>query len=55
MTAHIITFPSTESAREYWRQRSIIDGTDWPSLGLFAARVFWRLQLTSSLCWEVSS
>jgi hypothetical protein len=41
--------PSSTSPREYWRQQSIIDHTDWKSLGTQAARVFWRLQLASSL------
>jgi len=54
MTAQIITLPSTENAREYWRQRSIIDGTDWKTLGTQAARVLWRLQFTSSLAWVSS-
>jgi len=37
--------------RRWWAAQSKIDGIDWTSLGVQAARVFWRIQLTSSVCW----
>ena len=40
--------------REYWRERSIREHTDWQSVGLLAARIYWRLGLTSSLAWRSS-
>jgi hypothetical protein len=49
-----LALPSTENAREYWRQRSVIDGTDWTTLGTQAARALWRLGLTSSIAWRSS-
>jgi hypothetical protein len=49
-----ITLPSTANARAYWRERSVIDHTDWESVGLVAARAMWRLGLTSSVCWGSS-
>jgi hypothetical protein len=51
-SSSIVTFPSTTNAREYWRVESRHCGTDWDTLGRAAARVFWRLQLTSSLAWS---
>jgi hypothetical protein len=54
MNAHITIFPSTNNARDHWRRQSIVDGTDWTTLGRATARVFWRLQLTSSVCWSTS-
>jgi hypothetical protein len=54
MTAHIVTLPSTENARLWWQAESRRVGTDWDTLGRAAARVFWRLELTSSHCWGSS-
>jgi hypothetical protein len=45
---------STADAREYWRHQSIIDGTDWASLGRDTARAFWRIGFTSSSAWSSS-
>jgi hypothetical protein len=41
--------------RAWWHRQSQIDGTNWTSLGLQAARIYWRLGLTSSLAWSASS
>ena len=58
ITAPLPTFNSTTSstanAREWWRVESRRCGTDWDTLGRAAARVMWRLGLTSSLCWGSS-
>ena len=49
-----ITLPSTgtgpEGWRAYWREQSIIDRTDWVSIGTAVAAVMNRLAGSSSWC-----
>jgi hypothetical protein len=44
-----------EGWRLWWAHETKREGTDWASLGRAAARVYWRLGLTSSLAWVSSS
>jgi hypothetical protein len=43
--------PSSTSPREYWQRQSVVDHTDWESLGRCAARALFRAGLASSLSW----
>jgi len=45
---------STDDWRQWWREQSKRDGTDWQSLGLIAARALWKVSLTSSAIWRSS-
>jgi hypothetical protein len=49
-----LIIPSTTDARLWWAAESRRCGSDWQSLGILVARVYWRLGLASSLAWVTS-